>query len=534
MNGNYTYNLVIGLSGPYGAGATSLSEELKSILINWPGCAFETVHVVKLIEGYYPYALGEQLEVPETDSSSRRKLLQGAGTKLRQIDLELTGKIITAEISRKAQIWEKNGKTKSIGTTVFIVDCLKNSNEVSFLRKIYGDEFYLIYIHASREKRWRREVDYKGWKENERVEFEERDKVDYNEEIADPKAIKAGQQVGKLSSVADYYIVNNQNRENLKEEARRFLNLLFGDGKNQPTIHERSMHLAYSASNRSYCLSRQVGAAIIDSQGNVLGVGHNDVPKAGGGLYTQEDEENDKRCYLVGDRRCISDVNKEERFRELEKKILEGDFPASANTRVLRKAMEASQFQELTEFCRAVHAEMEVLLSVCRTSYGSTKGTNIYVTTQPCHNCMKHLICAGIHKAVYLEPYPKSLGIELHSDAIEWDPIDDSSLGKKLLLVPYEGVAPHRYHDFFVIQKERKIDGGHYLQRSKLEQAMEPRFAINIYQRSRSDLELENPNPTTAKELICLNEISKFVNDQKKSGLHIGKEDTHGSIHAKG
>ena len=48
------------------------------------------------------------------------------------------------------------------------------------------------------------------------------------------------------------------------------------------------MFMAYAASLRSGDLSRQVGAAIIDAEGDLLSVGCNDVPKCGGGLYGPE------------------------------------------------------------------------------------------------------------------------------------------------------------------------------------------------------------------------------------------------------
>src|SRR3954451_23763791 len=45
------------------------------------------------------------------------------------------------------------------------------------------------------------------------------------------------------------------------------------------------MFMAYAASLRSGDLSRQVGAAIIDSHGDLISVGCNEAPKSGGGLY---------------------------------------------------------------------------------------------------------------------------------------------------------------------------------------------------------------------------------------------------------
>ncbi|MFH1983202.1 MAG: deaminase [Pseudomonadota bacterium] len=514
---NEAYNLVLAVSGPYGAGASSLTDELYKILTDWHGCYVEKIRVSELIKRYFPIIEKTDLDkIPDDDTSKRREILQNAGTTLRQRDPFITAKAIISEMSQKTQKLEAEGALGEIGTTVFLVDCLKNRNEVKLLRKVYGDEFYLVYIHASRESRWRREVDYKGWKEEERVHFEERDQVDHYENKLHKIHGNIGQEVGKLSAIADYYIVNNQNRENLKTEANRLLETLFGDGKNQPTIQERSMHIAYSASNRSYCLSRQVGAAIVDDNGNILGVGHNDVPKANGGLYTQEDGQNDKRCHLVGDRRCINDTNKQERFKDLEDEIILRAKIVEEKRSHISEAISSSKFSELTEFCRAVHAEMEALLSVARLGRGSTVGATMYVTTQPCHNCIKHVICAGIHKIAYLEPYPKSLGMELHSDAIDWDPSDDRCLGEKMLVVPYTGVAPHRYHDFFKIIDERKDKKGFYKRSTKSEQSNNPRFARNISPRTRKKLDENMPNPITAQELAYYGE---FTNCLPQDGL---------------
>lgn len=517
----FSYNLVIGVVGPYGAGASSIAHEMKDNLNNWPGIEVNIIVVADLIKKYYNYYYDDDLVVDNSESAERRKVLQNAGTKIRLKDRLATAKIIISEITAKGRISEEinNKESENIGTRVFIIDCLKNANEVKELRRIYGDEFYLFYVHSSRENRWRRMVDYKGWSSRKRVDFEERDIIDYDEKSKDQKVEDAGQEVAKLSTMADYYVVNNYNRQKLKNESNRFLNLLFGSGMNQPTFDERSMHIAFSASNRSFCLSRQVGAVIVDEHGIILGVGHNDVPKANGGLYTQEDGQDDKRCYLVGDRRCISDTNKQERKVILEN-ILSKEL--ELNEEQKKKLKESKivndyAFKELTEFCRAVHAEMNALISVGRSGRGPTQGGKMYVTTQPCHNCTKHIICAGITKVIYLDPYPKSLGIELHSDAIEMDPIDDRCLELKLILSPYGGVAPHRYHDFFVMKDERKDkDDGHYLKRAKVDQALKPRFADNLLVRTRWILDKSYPNLITANELIYLNEIGSMVDKKIK------------------
>jgi dCMP deaminase len=59
---------------------------------------------------------------------------------------------------------------------------------------------------------------------------------------------------------------------------------------------------------------------------------------------------------------------------------------------------------------RTIHAEMNAILFAAR--YGlSTEGTTLYTTHQPCLNCAKAIINAGIQRVVYLHPYRKNDGL---------------------------------------------------------------------------------------------------------------------------
>ncbi len=528
-------NLIIALSGPYGAGSSSLGEELLRIFNDWPGCVIKTIQVSELIKENYPFIVGSQLFSDNKKTHKRRRELQTAGTKIRQVDPCLTAKLVVDDIYYQGIKAETDPNFSNVDTLVFIVDSLKNKKEVEHLRKYYSKEFYMVFLHADRETRWRRMVDYNSWKEKDRAIFEELDAIDQDEKNIN-KSIKkgTGQQVSELSSLADYYIVNDTNREDLREDGRRLVEILFGGTMNQPTFHEKSMHMAFSASNRSFCLSRQVGAAIIDIEGNLLGVGHNDVPKAYGGLYPSEDGK-DRRCYAIGDRRCINDTNKEERYENLADKILEQvktnrkfqnrlkkikinktAFEEVGIDKALKEiildTIDDSQLREATEYCRAVHAEMEAILSVSRSHTGSTKDAILYVTTEPCHNCTKHIISAGIKKVIFIEPYPKSLGYEFHSDAIVLGSGNNDPDGRKVLFLPYRGIAPQRFHDFFTLEGARKDKKGKYIRRSKTEQSIQPKFAAHLNKRSRSDSPLD---AISAFESQTANEIGKKVHNKK-------------------
>jgi deoxycytidylate deaminase len=240
--------------------------------------------------------------------------------------------------------------------------------------------------------------------------------------------------------------------ENYSHELGRFLDLIFGSPAITPTAEEQAMFMAYAASLKSGDLSRQVGAAVIDSRGDLLSVGCNDAPKAQGGLYGPEPN---------ADR----DIERKEDSNEVEKigmirrilKALDRDEMSTSEAKALLKP---TGLIDITEFGRSVHAEMEALLACVRTG-NSVRGATLYATTFPCHNCCRHIIGSGIDKVVYIEPYAKSKASMLHRDAISVDEV----LEGKIPFVPFIGVGPRRYFDLFSLKLstgypiERKADG---------------------------------------------------------------------------
>jgi len=101
---------------------------------------------------------------------------------------------------------------------------------------------------------------------------------------------------------------------------------------------------------------------------------------------------------------------------------------------------------DITEYGRAVHAEMEALLSCARVGVSPAGGT-LYSTTFPCHNCAKHIVAAGIAKVAYIEPYPKSRAFDLHSDAITSS--RTSADDQRVVFEPFVGIGPRRFIDLF-------------------------------------------------------------------------------------
>lgn len=97
-------------------------------------------------------------------------------------------------------------------------------------------------------------------------------------------------------------------------------------------------------------------------------------------------------------------------------------------------------------------------------------GSTMYVTTFPCHNCARHIIASGVARVVYIEPYPKSLAIDLHEDAIHDLTFSENqaSTGKRVRFEPFEGVGPARYFPVFLMGEERKEKGEYKVRHSQL------------------------------------------------------------------
>lgn len=247
-----------------------------------------------------------------------------------------------------------------------------------------------------------------------------------------------------------------------------------------PSVTEKGMFTAFSASLQSACLSRQVGAAILDINGNVIATGRNDVPKFGGGLYSYEDGDKDYRCIHKGakcyndaqknkiKKKMLSEVNTEfeqilsdstalsVEMKDTLKKIIDDKLANKVVNRIYKNTSVGS----LIEYSRAIHAEMDAITTLARTGDGTTKDKILFTTTYPCHNCARHIVAAGIKKALYIEPYEKSLAIDLHDDAIS---NDINCENNKVVFEQFEGISPRRYQKFFFSTSDRKDREGNSL-----------------------------------------------------------------------
>ncbi|MEK0086158.1 anti-phage dCTP deaminase [Benzoatithermus flavus] len=341
--------------------------------------------------------------------------------------------------------------------TAYIVNSLKHPDEVEFLRKVYGEGFYLFGIHADEKRRHTYLVHDKSLTQ---VQAEELIRVDEDEKI------EHGQRTRDTFHLSDFFISLGKNNDQVKNTIQRFLELLFSNPFRSPTFDEFAMFMAFNSSIRSSDLSRQVGAIIARNQ-QILATGANDTPKFGGGQYWAEVDPATGEVYDVEDGKDYKrekDSNKaaqQEIIHEIVNTLIEQSFASEERRRELESILAKSKISNLTEFGRVVHAEMEAILSCARVGI-STLGATLYCTTFPCHNCAKHIIDAGIKRVVYVEPYPKSRALDLHSEAISLRiSFDEHPKDDRVLFEPFTGVGARRFLDLFSMS----LGGGSKLKR---------------------------------------------------------------------
>lgn len=464
--------LIFAVVGPVGSGTTFVANTLESLVKrDLKAINVAQIKASDIIAEY----LGEEeiAKLPLNNRLARAMRFQDAGDAIRQGDeAGLAAKLSTA--IKKART--KFHSEKHVGVpvvdkkneppTVYIIDSLKHPTEVELLRGLYREAFCLIGVVCEQKTRQARlqEEKCRNSTPEQIKEFMSRD---------EDEDLSYGQKVADTFHLADFFVDNTpprltgDNVENpdwvVNDKLGRLIDILSGSKIIRPEASETGMFHAKGAQLKSACLSRQVGAALTDSRGVVIATGTNEVPMAGGGIYgagfdkidTDAADEPDHRCFRTN-RYCSNTRTQSSIINEVIDAIPELSNSASRDT--IAAALKKTALGRLLEFSRAVHAEMDALLTAARQGV-STVGAKLFVTTYPCHYCARHIVTAGVEEVQYIEPYPKSRAVELHSDAIQqiasgWKTPTKHRNGK-VLFRPFTGVAPRLYRRAFM--KDRKL-----------------------------------------------------------------------------
>lgn len=402
-------------------------------------------------------ALDPPLELKYSPLEDRYKTYIRFGDALRAKfhDDALLAHVAVAQIADARGQLMKTNKQDTPEKIAYIIRQFKRKEEIDILRLVYGKLFFQISVYSQRSIR----VDNLARKISNSHNFADsnrfRDEAESLVQI-DEKEIKNdhGQRVGEIFHEADFIVSADIPSHPPNKQISRFLDLVFGSNSISPTKMEYGMYMAKSASLRTIDLSRQVGAAIFSENSEIISFGTNEVPKAGGGTYW-EDDTHDDRDYKRG-----QDSN-DKRKREILSELM-NMFDKTIDTQSFDKSglISKSQFMDALEYGRIIHAEMSAITDSARLGR-SLKNSTLYCTTFPCHMCAKHIVSSGISNVIFLEPYPKSLASELHGDSIEIEgqPRGIYSSYPKTLFKHFYGVSPRRYRDLFEKSKRKGKDG---------------------------------------------------------------------------
>jgi deoxycytidylate deaminase len=348
----------------------------------------------------------------------------------------------------------------------WILRQLKTPQEVQTLRNVYGSRFFLIAAYSPGDERaaWlddeitksRHSSDQSKW-EATTSQLLTRDQSEGGE---------FGQNVLDTFHRADLF-VDASKAGDTEAQLERLLEVVLANPFRTPTKDEFALFEAVGAARLSAEPGRQVGAALANPQGEIIALGTNEVPRPGGGIYREgggDPDVPDQREFRYGtsDAERRTDTN-DRMQREIAVEIttaLKDEarnwLAAGVDADELLAVILATRLGDLTEFGRAVHAEMSAILDAARNGH-TVAGSTLYVTTFPCHNCVRHIVCAGITNCVFLAPYAKSQAETLHSDSIAV--ATGGPVGKKVPFNPFVGVAPRRYAELFTWQRRKDPDG---------------------------------------------------------------------------
>jgi hypothetical protein len=149
----------------------------------------------------------------------------------------------------------------------YILDSVRHPAEVHLLRGLYQTAFTLLGVVCDdEEERIKRLTGkFQNLGKEGAIRFMERDR-----KAQEPH----GQRVEQAFHLSDYFLDNSASRRqrdgkenpewSLVEHISRFVKIVTHQEIVRPTIAETAMYAAFGAKLRSACLSRQVGAALVD------------------------------------------------------------------------------------------------------------------------------------------------------------------------------------------------------------------------------------------------------------------------------
>lgn len=286
-----------------------------------------------------------------------------------------------------------------------VIDALRNPYEVLFYRELYSC-FYLMSINTDEHIRITKLIEkgltLKDIEEIDKKEKEQSDFIDSYMKI----------DINKCIELSDIHLTHDGTdfRENRKlvNQILTYLALIRHPGLVPPSPIERVMQLAYIAKLNSGCLSRQVGAAVTNSEYSVQAIGWNTVPQGQTpcSLRTLTDLCNRE------DIDAFSDYEHSEPFKHYACELNQcyGDkfnigLPLSYCFKDIHTSTTDKQLYNQVH-TRSLHAEENAFLQLAKYGTQGIDGGKLFTTSSCCELCGKKAYQLGIKEIYYIDSYP--------------------------------------------------------------------------------------------------------------------------------
>lgn len=337
--------------------------------------------------------------------------------------------------------------------THIVVDSLRNSIEIMFFKERYS-AFYMIAINSEHRRKllldyYKDDLDFvNNLMEIEKEEYEGKEVSNGNFYVQDvrnciqksdiyfnynpPFENRSNEyEINKLKEKSDYYLIG---------QIIKYTGLILHPGLITPSNQERCMQIAYVAKANSGCISRQVGAAITDSNFSIKSIGWNDVPINSTPCLLRSP----LNLALKKDLNSFSPFEKEDKY-EFNKKLvnyykdLEVENLNGQNCSYCFKDFyNSTEKKDNQVHTRSLHAEENAMLQISKYGGAQLKDGILFTTASPCELCAKKAKQLEIKEIYYIDPYP---GIS------RWHILRDGENYPELIL--FSGAVGKAYHKLY-------------------------------------------------------------------------------------
>lgn len=309
---------------------------------------------------------------------------------------------------------------KNKSSCYIVIDSLKNPFEIVFFKERYS-AYYTFSIHSKDEiiKQRLKDLNYTH------IDIENIHRKEQNIDIKDKQKGSLdsekdfnSQNITECVQRSDIYIDNNNDKKDtLYRQIFKYLSLIVHPGLITPSNDEIIMQLALTAKLNSGCISRQVGAVVLNSHGSVKSIGWNDVPEgqtpcllrshnellnnSTSNIYSRYEKtkfrENDKFKYIFSIEK--QEEEKYNQYKSSDEKGLNDSFCF----KTIQNKIDGDKNQVYT---RSLHAEENAFLQASKFGNSEILGGQLFTTASPCFLCAKKAYQLGIKRIVYIEAYP--------------------------------------------------------------------------------------------------------------------------------